>query len=233
MRCRGFKLEELKRPNGNLSWRVSGSINGSQVRKQFATLAEAQAYQDQQNGILFEKGPLKSPVRTHLTEDQVKEAETVFALLQDSPTPVSLLEAVRFHQALGTTVTREHLTAVAAALKRLADLRPSSGLTDTIDYYLTHFRPPLAEVALRSALEDYLLERKREFEKKSLGYRQFSAVGRELARLERHFTGLKPLASFTEHDLHEYLLKTSPVDRQGTPTFCKRPTEDPLASYRL
>ncbi len=222
MRCDGFKVSPVNLPTGRTVWAVSGTVNGSQIRRRFPTAAEAEAFRDQHDGILFGKGPSKPPVRTHLADAEVQEAEAATALLKEAHPTATLFDAVRFYHALFPVLGAESISTISGILSRLKETHPSRTLVDAIDFYLTHYRASVSDIQLRPALMDYLLERQREHEKRSLGARQFNSIGFELARLEKYFAAEKPLSSITGIELHEYLMKTFPTDDSGTPSYSNK-----------
>jgi hypothetical protein len=68
MKCRGLKISPLTLPRGHTAWSVSGTINGTQIRRRFSDQAEAKSFRAEQKAILFGRGPNKTPVRTHLSD---------------------------------------------------------------------------------------------------------------------------------------------------------------------
>lgn len=222
MICRGFKVTPLHLPSGQTAWRVTGTINGTQLRRQFAEQAQAEQFRDEQNTLLFGRGPFKVPVRTHLTEDQMREAEAVYQAITQRLPGRSLFELLAYFETLSPHVATQDATSTAAVLGRLQKRHPGQSVATAVDYYLTHYRPPVSAVSLQGAAKEYLLEREREADKRSLSRRQFEGIGRELGRLERAFEADRPLASLTGTALHEYLQATFPKDDSGRTIYSNK-----------
>lgn len=73
-----FSVRRFKNRNGIFSWRVDGQLNGVRIRRNFKTQEEAAA---EKAGLEIKALQLASnlcAITTCLTEDQVREAESVF-----------------------------------------------------------------------------------------------------------------------------------------------------------
>jgi len=222
MKCRGFKLVARRLPTGHTAWSVSGSINGTQIRRQFGDQTDAETFRDQQESLLFGRGPNKTPVRPHLSDPEVREAEAAFQILKERLPGRSLIEAVSFLETMAPTVAADQARSLAAVLGRLRARHPGESLAAAVDYYLTHYQRPVSAVGLQAAAREYLEERARETEKRSLIGRQFVSIGREIARLELAFGAALPFDSLTTIALHDYLHNTFPKDQDDRPTYSNK-----------
>jgi integrase len=77
-----FALQKFKNPSGNVIWRVSGSINGRRIRKNFENKDDATA--EKQRLDLKQKAEhnYERVVVTSLTREQCEEAKIAFRLLE-------------------------------------------------------------------------------------------------------------------------------------------------------
>lgn len=222
MACRGFRIKELTLPSGNKSWRVTGTLNGKQLRPQFATRAEAEQFRDESDAILFGREPNKSPVRTHLSNGEVQEAESVFASFRRRFPEKSLFDAAHFYEELAPVVGADNLPAFAASLRRLREMHPDQPLASVIEFLAENYRPPLSAILLHDALKEYLEGRAREVESRSLSERQFESLGKELQRLELHFGAERPLSGITHLDLGGFLQQTARRGGGGLAVFSNK-----------
>lgn len=222
MPSRGFRTTEIKLPSRATSWRVTGSLNGRQIRRQFSNRADAERFRDGQDAILFGRDPNKVPVRTHLTNGEVQEAEAVLATLRGQFPGSSLFDAAGLFAALKPVLAGDDPGALAASLQRLRERHPGQPLASAIDFYAENYRAPLSAILLHAALREYLEDRAREADTKSLSERQFDGIGKELQRLERHFGPDRPLSGITHLDLHDYLQGTCPRDAAGQAAYSNK-----------
>ena len=84
-----FVVSQFTNPSGEVVFRVSGWLNGKRVRKNFGTRAEANAERD---ALEAERMGADTGLRralTRLTEEQLHEAESMFARLKEQPKPLS------------------------------------------------------------------------------------------------------------------------------------------------
>jgi hypothetical protein len=168
---------------------VTGTLNGKQLRPQFATRAEAEQFREQNDAILFGRDPNKAPVRIHLSNGEVREAEAVFASFRRRFPEESLFDASHFYEELAPIIGADNLPALAASLRRLREMHPDQPLASVIEFLAENYRPPLLAILLHDALKEYLEDRAREQDSGSLNERQFESIGKELQRLELHFGG--------------------------------------------
>lgn len=164
-------------------------MNGKQLRPQFATRAEAEQFREQNDAILFGRDPNKAPVRIHLSNGEVREAEAVFASFRRRFPEESLFDASHFYEELAPIIGADNLPALAASLRRLREMHPDQPLASVIEFLAENYRPPLLAILLHDALKEYLEDRAREQDSGSLNERQFESIGKELQRLELHFGG--------------------------------------------
>ena len=85
MKAKKFKVRSFKNSNGTISWRVSGSLNGKQIRKNFKTHAEASAErQSLEIQRLNSENDLRL-VASRLTSAELKQAEVAISRLNGTP----------------------------------------------------------------------------------------------------------------------------------------------------
>lgn len=80
-----FQISEFPNPSGNLVFRVSGWLDGKCVRKNFKTRAEAEA---ERQVLEVQRAQGDTGIRTAVTrlaEEQISEAEALFARVQGLP----------------------------------------------------------------------------------------------------------------------------------------------------
>ncbi len=84
-----FAVQKFKNPSGQISWRVSGSINGRRIRKNFENKDDATA--EKQRLDLQQKAEqnFEKVVVTSLTREECEEAKIAFKLLEDRKKPLS------------------------------------------------------------------------------------------------------------------------------------------------
>lgn len=84
-----FVISQFTNPSGEIVFRVYGRIDGQRIRKNFPTRAEAEA----ERQVLELKWVRDTNTRaaiTRLNEDQLREAEAVFARLEGKPRSLAL-----------------------------------------------------------------------------------------------------------------------------------------------
>ncbi len=84
-----FPVTRFVNPSGVLSWRVDGRLHGIRIRKNFETREEAAA----EKAVLeLKAAQANSGLRlaaTFLTDDQLREAESLYRRLQGNPRSLS------------------------------------------------------------------------------------------------------------------------------------------------
>ena len=93
MKTHRFKITQFINRAGSTSYRVSGSINGKQIRRNFKTRGKAIVERDLLEVKRLNASQDIASVQTRLTRDQVTAAESAFRQLADR----SLLDAVNFY----------------------------------------------------------------------------------------------------------------------------------------
>ena len=84
-----FVISEFTNPSGEIVFRVAGWLDGTRVRKNFATRAEADA---ERQILEVQRLQTETGIRTaatRLEDAQLKEAEAVFARLNGQPRSLS------------------------------------------------------------------------------------------------------------------------------------------------
>jgi integrase len=84
-----FVITTFTNPSGEIVFRVSGSLDGKRVRKNFPTRAEAEA---ERQILEVQRAQGETGIRTaitRLTDEQIGEAETLFARAAGLPRPLS------------------------------------------------------------------------------------------------------------------------------------------------
>ncbi len=78
MPSRKIKIAKFRNRNGAISWRVSGTVNGVRIRKNFQSRADALAVRELYEIERLNVDANSRHVRTTLTPGQLREAEKVF-----------------------------------------------------------------------------------------------------------------------------------------------------------
>lgn len=84
-----FAVSRFENRNGVTSWRVAGWLHGVRIRKNFPTREEAAAEKSTLEIKAAQTANGMRTVATTLTEDQVREAETLFRRMAVLPRPLS------------------------------------------------------------------------------------------------------------------------------------------------
>lgn len=84
-----FAVSRFENRNGVTSWRVAGWLHGVRIRKNFPTREEAAAEKQALEIKAAQTANGMRTVATTLTEDQVREAETLFRRVATLPRPLS------------------------------------------------------------------------------------------------------------------------------------------------
>jgi integrase len=77
-----IKITKFRNRSGNDSWRLSGTVNGERIRKNFASHAEALNEKQQYNNVLSLNSQHRTAVTT-LSDGQIGEAQEAFERLGD------------------------------------------------------------------------------------------------------------------------------------------------------
>ena len=84
-----FALTAFKNPSGEKVYRVSGTINGRRVRRNFKTKEEAITAKQTLNLQYIAERNEEKVIVTTLTREQCDEAKVAFKLLEDRKKPLS------------------------------------------------------------------------------------------------------------------------------------------------
>ena len=84
-----FAVSRFENRNGAISWRVTGWLHGLRIRRNYKTREEAAAERSVLEIKALQAAAGLRAVATVLTDDQVREAETVFRRLSGKPHPLS------------------------------------------------------------------------------------------------------------------------------------------------
>jgi hypothetical protein len=85
MKEREFVVTPFTNPSGEIVFRLSGWENGRRIRKNFATRAEAEAERSIREIARLQSASGIRVAATRLSDAQLHEAESGFALLKDKP----------------------------------------------------------------------------------------------------------------------------------------------------
>ena len=88
-----FKVKKFINRGGSISWRVSGSLNGKQVRKNFKSRADATSEMQVLEIKRLNSSRSLRTTLTALTEAQIKDCEAAVHLMKGK----QILEAVNFY----------------------------------------------------------------------------------------------------------------------------------------
>jgi len=84
-----FVISEFTNPSGEIVYRLYARIDGQRIRKNFSTLAEAQAEREIQEVNWLQRDTGTRAAITRLNEDQLHEAEAAFRRLMGQPCSLS------------------------------------------------------------------------------------------------------------------------------------------------
>jgi hypothetical protein len=84
-----FVISEFTNPSGEIVYRLYARIDGQRIRKNFSTLAEAQAEREIQEVNWLQRDTGTRAAITRLNEDQLHEAEAAFRRLMGQPRSLS------------------------------------------------------------------------------------------------------------------------------------------------
>ena len=204
-KSKGFVVFAQRRASGTPYWLVRGSVDGRQVRKEFADRSGALAYAEQQNSALNGAAPEQSQVLTHLSSDVVRNAETAARQLDRDFPGTGLLDLLDHYRASAHLLPPGTADKVGARLHQIRQKYPDADLPFIVSWFATNFRPPKSSLVLRIALEHYLADADRRRQTGSLSEPQFRGIGKEMTRLENFFSPEEPIANLTSVRLQEYL----------------------------
>jgi len=91
-----FKLSKFENPSGDVVWRVSGTLNGERIRKNFRTRAEATGERHRLDIRVLNETSDGQQIWTTLTHDQNRDAIAAVNMLKRSGSEKQLTFAVDF-----------------------------------------------------------------------------------------------------------------------------------------
>ena len=91
-----FKISEFKNPSGSIVYKVSGSIQGKQIRKNFKTRKDAVASRDLYEIQRLNAEPNVRTVASRLSPEEITQAESAFNILKQAGREKSLTFYVQF-----------------------------------------------------------------------------------------------------------------------------------------
>jgi integrase len=129
MKQNPFKIITHTYESGETAYRVTGMLNGKQIRKNFSTNEEAVTAKGNYERELMNLAPVPM-VNTRLTPEQAREAELIYAEMKGFPFPMSALDLVKWGKA-NYSDPQKKITASDAFTKFIADktaanLRPAT-----------------------------------------------------------------------------------------------------------
>jgi len=83
-----FRVSEYTNRSGTTSWRVTGFIDGKRIRRNFNCPEDAEAERRALQVIALQNQPDLQRVVTRLSDEQVREAESLFQLIRGQPRPL-------------------------------------------------------------------------------------------------------------------------------------------------
>ncbi len=156
-----LKVIPFENRGGSYSYRVSGTIIGKRVQKNFATQAAAEAFLSELVGAANQEESYRVTTTLFPTDPLLREAESAYAKLTGAAPSASLLKAVEFYLAHNCT----ELVAMGAvdAVDDFAKERASRGnRQETIDVGTTVLKAFVRKAAMKTTAE-MTLEKFREF----------------------------------------------------------------------
>ena len=142
-----FVVTRFENQSGTVSWRVSGNLHGTRVRKNFSSKEEARAEKAALELKALQNSSGLRASATFLTEDQLREAEGAFRRLADRPQTLTVYldyglanyrepeREVRLDVAVG-----EYIVARRRDLERtLVSLRQFRSITNEMDHFKGNF----------------------------------------------------------------------------------------------
>ena len=96
MRKSRIQLKEFQNPGGTVAWRVSGTVNGEQIRKNFKTKEAAKEFKQQQEVKLRQGDDNGRFLFTKLSPEELDSAQAAVKLLNEHGSGRSLLFATEY-----------------------------------------------------------------------------------------------------------------------------------------
>jgi len=164
-RCSGFTVTSLERSTGAPYWLVRGTLHGRQIRKEFNRRVDAMAHAEARNAEVRGGTADEAPVLTHLKPDRVREAENVIANLSRSHPEAALSDIAEYYRRYSPLLPPAEAAALAPALTRLREKFPDVSAATALGWFIEHYRLPASAISLQIALENYLSDVARRFQK--------------------------------------------------------------------
>jgi integrase len=204
-RCLGFKLKKLTRPSGSTAWRVSGTLNGEQIKPEFDSKEAAVAEQERLDALLFGHGATLAPVITRLTPEDVHHAETVMAQLRQEFPGVTLFQILSYFRSVSPVLSPDSAGGFEAAYKRIRKLYSDIDLTEVCAWFLRNYQPSKKHITLNVAIEQYVAYISERHKSGALGYWQFRSIGFFTGRLQEFFKPTIQLGDLTTTKLQKFV----------------------------
>ena len=104
-----LKIVQFRNPSGQYVHRVSGTVYGRRVQKNFQTRQEAQGYMigEQKRAYQGDSSPMRPAVTTFESDDDLKDAEIAFARLRNAIPKGALTTVVDFYLANAGRVIKD------------------------------------------------------------------------------------------------------------------------------
>ena len=135
MRKSRIKLKKFQNPSGTEAWRVSGTVNGVQERKNFKTRGEAKEFQQQLEVKLLQGDDNGRFLFTKLSPEELDSAQAAVKLLNEHGSDRSLLFAIEYFLKNHKEVRKE--VSVVTACQEYHDARSKEferGLIKKVTY---------------------------------------------------------------------------------------------------
>lgn len=161
-----FKITPFSNPSGAKVFRVSGTLDGESIRKNFKTRTDAVAYRQQ---LEIE----------HLNGES--EGQTVW-----------------------TTLTHDQNRDAIAATGLLKNSKSTKSLTFAVKYFLEHYKEAAETMTVAAAIDAYIEDRTKDFERGLISSRQIRAIGIEMKKLKGYFTE-RIVGEIRPDEIREYL----------------------------
>ncbi len=220
-RSKGFVLVAAKRSSGAAYWLARGTIDGTQVRREFSVREEALAFIEQRTSEQHGETADRGTVTTHLSPTAVRNAEVAIAQLERDFPNRSLIDAVEYYREVAPMMPLKDAVSFNKAFVGLKAKYPDATLSEVCAWFTQHFRPSKNAVTLKIALEHYGAEVLRRKETKALSQWQFDSIGFAMSQLEKYFGPDTSIANLTTVRLKEYLEKTTRA-RDGGATYSNK-----------
>lgn len=210
-----------KRSSGAPYWLVRGTVDGTQIRREFSVRDEALAFIEQRTSEQHGEAIDRGTVATHLSPSAVRNAEVATAQLERDFPDKSLIDAVEYYREVAPMMPLRDAVSFNKAFAGLKAKYPDATLAEVCAWFTQHFRPSKNAVTLKIALEHYAKEVLRRKGTNALSQWQFDSIGFAMSQLEKYFGPETSIANLTTIRLKEYLEKTTKA-RDGSATYSNK-----------